>query len=243
MPLTLIDIDKHLSEAKFPYEILVVNDGSTDDTAEIVRKFSEIIPNVQLIDNKENHGKGWVVKQGMLSAEGDYRLFTDADNSTALTHFYQMIPFFKDGYDVVIGSRDVPGARLEPPQSWYKSLAGNIGNLIIQLLVLPGIWDTQCGFKCFREEAALKVFPLQKIYGWGFDVEVLALAKNLGFRIKEIPVTWVNDPNSKVKLTGYLKSLLEVFKIRFWLWRDAYGIKIKLREAETLKSRRKRGRI
>lgn len=225
LPLTLIDIDKRLSKAKFSYEILVLNDGSKDGTAEAVKRFSSIIKNLRLIDNKENRGKGAVVRQGMLESNGDYRLFTDADNSTTIDQFNKMAPYLKDGYKVVIGSRDVEGAELHPPQPWYKRLLGNAGNLFIQALLLPGIWDTQCGFKCFSREAALKIFPLQKISGWGFDVEILSLAKNLGYEIKEIPVVWVNDIRSRVSGSAYFKVLVETIKIRLWLWQDIYHIK------------------
>ncbi|MBT9151388.1 MAG: putative glycosyltransferase CsbB [candidate division WS2 bacterium] len=229
IPLTLIDIDKRLSKVKYSYEILVVSDGSTDGTAEATKRLGSIIKNLRLIDNKENRGKGAVVKQGMLEAEGDYRLFTDADNSTAIDQFDKMIPYFKDGYHVVIGSRDVEGAQLHPPQPWYKRLLGNIGNIIIQALLIPGVWDTQCGFKCFSKEASLKIFPLQRINGWGFDVEILSLAKAFGYEIKEIPVVWIADARSKVSFKAYLQVFMETFNIRLWLWRDVYNIKPKKR--------------
>jgi len=225
LPLTLVDIEKHLSRVKYSYEIIVVNDGSKDGTAEAVKRFSSIVKNLCLIDNEVNKGKGGVVKQGMLAAEGEYRIFVDADNSTSIDQFNKMIPFLKEGYDVVIGSRDAEGAELIPPQPWYRRILGNVGNLIIQALLLPGIWDTQCGFKCFSKEAADKIFPLQKISGWGFDVEILSLAKELGYKIKEIPVKWVNDLRSKVSWSAYVKVLWETLKIRAWLWLDVYKIK------------------
>ena len=225
LPETLIDVDAKLSRAKYSYEILVINDGSTDRTAETVKRFSRIVKNLRLVDNEKNKGKGGVVKQGMLEAIGDYRLFMDADNSTTVDQFDNMIPFLKEGYDVVIGSRDVKGAELHPAQPFHKRILGNAGNLFIQALLLPGIWDTQCGFKCFTRSAAEKVFPFQKINGWGFDVEILTLSKELGFRIKEIPVVWVNDLRSKVKLSAYIKVLIETMKVRLWLWQDAYKIK------------------
>ena len=162
VPLTLIDIDKRLSERDYSYEIIVVSDGSIDSTAEIVNRLSKIIKNLRLIDNSENHGKGWVVRQGMLSAKGNWRLFTDADNSTSIDQFDQMVPFFsagggsafgrKDSYDIVIGSRAIKGARLEPPQPFLKRILGKLGNLIIQIMLLKGFKDTQCGFKVFSEE-------------------------------------------------------------------------------------------
>jgi len=249
LPLTLIDIDRHLSKMEFPsagsgqaYEIIVVDNNSTDATPELVERFSHLIKNLRLI-KMNGRGKGIAVKTGMLEAKGEIRLFTDADNSTSIDQFNKMIPYFparggsaaggkkleadkrgkedleadSRGYDIVIGSRDVEGAKLIPAQPWHKRLGGNLGNLVIQLLLLPGMWDTQCGFKAFTEEAARKIFPLIKIERWGFDVEVLSLAKKFGYKIKEIPVVWVNDPFSRVKLTTYFQFLIEVLKIKWWM--------------------------
>ena len=224
--LTLIDIDKHLSGMESlgqSYEIIVVNNNSTDATVEIVERFSHIIKNLKLINCKVP-GKGAAVKIGMLEAKGKIRIFTDADNSTSIDQFNKMIPYFEKGYGAVIGSRDIKGVKLVPPQPWYKRLAGNIGNLIIQALLLPGIWDTQCGFKAFTEEAAKKIFSLIKIKRWGFDVEVLTLAKLFGYKIKEIPVVWVNNPFSRVKFMTYFQVLLEVFKIKWWTMTGKYKI-------------------
>lgn len=223
IPLTLIDVDRILSKAEYSSEVIVVNDGSSDKTYEVASRFLPLVGNLRIIDNKENHGKGFVVKQGMLEAKGTYRLFTDADNSTSVDQVAKMFPYFKEGYEVVIGSRDIKGAELVPPQPFYKRMLGNVGNLIIQALLLPGIWDTQCGFKCFSGEAANKVFGLAKINRWGFDVEALALAKKMGYRIKEVPVRWVNSPMSHVKFRGYLSSLWDVLRVRWWLWRKKYG--------------------
>jgi len=240
LPLTLIDIDKHLKNSDFSYEIIVVDNNSTDATSEVVERFSHLIKNLKLIKCNVL-GKGAAVKIGMLQSKGEIRLFTDADNSTSIDQFSKMIPYFpargarlpdgqgsaaggKQGYDVVFGSRDVKGAKMVPAQAWYKRLAGNIGNLIIQILLLPGLWDTQCGFKAFTESATEKIFPLIKIERWGFDVEILTLAKKLGYKIKEIPVIWVNDPFSRVKLTSYIQVLLEVFKIKWWIMTGKYKI-------------------
>lgn len=226
LPLTLIDIDKYLSRVKYSYEILVVDDGSVDGTVESVRRLSSIIKNVRLVDNEKNKGKGAVVKQGMLEAEGDYRLFTDADNSITIDQFQGMLSHLMDGYEVVIGSRNVNGAECHPPQFWHKRILGNIGNIFVQALLLRGIWDIQCGFKCFSKEAALKIFPLQKTNGCGFDAEILSLAKALGYEIKEIPVIWVNDFRSRGSFLGYLKTFIETIRVRLWLWLDVYKIKI-----------------
>ncbi len=221
LPLTLVDINRHLSHGDFSYEIIVVNDGSTDATAEAAKRLAHVIGNLRVVDNPVNHGKGWAVRQGMLEAKGEWRLFTDADNSTSIEHFGKMRPYLKD-YDIIIGSRDIAGAKLVPPQPFYKRILGNMGNLLIQFLLLPGLWDTQCGFKCFSAESAEKIFRLAKINRWAFDAEALALAKKFLYKIKEIPVTWVNHPDSKVKLGGYLKSLWEVLKIKWWIMLNSY---------------------
>lgn len=222
LPKTLIDVDKKLSDAEYSSEVIVVSDGSKDATAEIVRRFAEHMRNLKLIDNKENHGKGWVVRQGMLSAKGNWRLFMDADNSTTVDQFGLMMPFLKEGYGVLFGSRAIAGAKLVPPQPWYRQIAGRAGNLIIQLLALPGIKDTQCGFKCFSEEAAERVFRSAKIDRWGFDVEALALAKLFGFRIKEMPITWANDVNSTVGLKAYASTLLDVVRVWWGIKKGTY---------------------
>jgi len=228
LPSTLVDVDRYLSAQKFTYEIIVIDDGSPDHTADIVKKMSPQIKNLKISRSEENHGKGGSVRRGMLLAQGDIRLFTDADNSTSLDQFDKMRPFFSaqgsEHYDVVIGSRSVRGATLDPPQPFYKRFLGKMGNLMIQLFNLPGIWDTQCGFKAFTAEVAERVFTLSRIRGWGFDIEVLSLARRMGFRIKEVPVHWVNDLDSHVPLSGYLNTLWENAIIRWWLMTDSYHI-------------------
>ena len=129
-----------------------------------------------------------------------------------------------EGFEVIIGSRAVKGAKMNPPQAIHKRLLGRLGNYFIQLMTLRGIKDSQCGFKCFSEEAALRVFPLGKIERWGFDVEILALAKALGYKIKEMPVHWVNDPRTHVSFKSYLQVFWETVKVRWWLWRKAYHL-------------------
>ncbi|MBU1136863.1 glycosyltransferase family 2 protein [Patescibacteria group bacterium] len=224
---TLLNIDKYLSEQEYDYEIIVVNDGSKDNTAKIVKKFSYLIKNLKLIDNRKNHGKGWVVRQAMLESEGKIRLFMDADNATTIEHFEKMIPFFKKGYQVVIGSRDrkdAKGAKQAVPQSFFKRQLGNLGNLLIQIVAVPGIWDTQCGFKAFTRKAAENIFSRAKIDRWGFDIEALFLARKLGLKIGIIPVIWVNAPDSKVNLKGYLNTFKELFVVRLNSIRGKYKL-------------------
>jgi len=222
---TLLEIDKYLSDQDYSYEIIVVSDGSKDKTAAIVKKFSDLVKNLKLIDNKENHGKGWVVRQGMLAAKGKYRLFMDADNATTIDHFEKMIPLFKEGFKVVIGSResrDAKGAKQAVAQSFLKRQLGNFGNILIQLLAVSGIWDTQCGFKAFTDKATDDIFKRCLIDRWGFDIEALAITRKLDYKIGIIPVNWVNDPNSKVSLKGYLNTFRELFKIKWNLILNKY---------------------
>lgn len=225
---TLLAVDQYLQKQGFDYEILVVSDGSKDKTAQIAEEFKKNLPNLKLIDNEENHGKGWVVRQGMLAALGQVRLFMDADNATSVDHFDKMKPYFDNGAPVVIGSRDskdVKGAKQAVPQPWFKQQLGNIGNIFIQIFAVWGIWDTQCGFKAFSAEAARAIFSRTKIDRWGFDIEALALAKKLKYKIVVVPVYWVNNPNSRVKLKGYLMTFKELFQVWWWLIRDVYKIK------------------
>jgi dolichyl-phosphate beta-glucosyltransferase len=203
----------------------VIDDGSPDKTAEVVSRMAAMIRNLKLVSLLENVGKGGAVRHGMLMAKGQMRLFTDADNSTPLDQFEKMIPYFKEGYAVVIGSRAVSGAKLDPPEPFYRQVIGKGLNLVVQALLLPGIWDTQCGFKAFTAEAAEKVFKESRIPGWGFDVETLALADHMGFKIKEMPVRWVDDARSHVRFSAGLQFLRDIIRIRWWLWRGEYGVK------------------
>jgi dolichyl-phosphate beta-glucosyltransferase len=225
LPATLLDIEECMKDFQESYEIIVVSDGSRDNTASVARELSSRVRNVRVIENKENHGKGWVTKQGLLEAEGEWRLFMDADNSTTMREFKKLQPFTREGYGVIIGSRGIRGAELHPPQPLFRRIPGKIGNLIIQFLALPGIWDTQCGFKCFSQDATKRIFPLMRVGKWGFDVEALALARKFGFRIKEVPILWRNDERSTLGAGAYISTLLEVAKIRWWLTTGVYDKK------------------
>ena len=222
---TLLDIDNYLSKQDFSSEIVVVSDGSKDKTAQVVNNLAKLVKNLRLIDNQENHGKGWVVRQGMLEAKGEYRLFMDADNATTIDHFDKMRPFLNKGNEIVIGSRekkDARGAHQAVPQSFIKRWLGDMGNLLIQLLAVPGIWDTQCGFKVFRADAAENIFKRCRMDRWALDIEALALARKFGYKIGIIPVRWINNPDSRVGLKGYLITLRELFKIKWNLITGKY---------------------
>ena len=137
LPKTLVDMDRRLEHASYSYEIVVVSDGSKDNTVEVVKNMMKMVRNLKVIDLKDNSGKGGTVRQGMLLSSGQVRLFTDADNSTSIDQFDAMMPYFKQGYDVVIGSRAIKGAKLDPPEPVYRQIPGKLGNLFIQLLLLP----------------------------------------------------------------------------------------------------------
>ncbi|MEK7209429.1 MAG: dolichyl-phosphate beta-glucosyltransferase [Patescibacteria group bacterium] len=222
---TLTRIKEYLSGQNYTYEVIIVVDGAKVKTAEVAQDFAKNWPNLKIYNNQENHGKGFVVRQGMLEAKGEYRVFTDADNSTDIRHLERLLLKFRGGFDVVIGSRDyrdVIGATQTIPQSRLKRLLGDMGNLFIQFLVVPGTWDTQNGFKGFSAEAAQKIFSKAIINRWAFDVEALGLARKFGYKTGIIPVYWENDAQSHVKLSGYLNALWETVKIWWGLKTGKY---------------------
>lgn len=169
---TLQRINEYLRGSSLSSEILVVLDGPTDNTLDVLGEVSREIPNLRILERQRNRGKGYTVREGMLKTSGRLRLFCDADNSTDIAHFDKMIPLFKDGYDIVIASRhskDAAGAQQTVPQARYKRIIGQFGNIIIQCVALPGIWDTQCGFKAFRAEVAERIFSQTTIEAWAFE--------------------------------------------------------------------------
>lgn len=222
LPHTLRAVTSYLQKQAYTWELVVVDDGSKDRTADIVREASVTEPRIQLLQYGTNRGKGYAVRYGMTHTVGHYRLFMDADNSTTIDHYEQFQPVFNLGYAVVIGSRDVPGAHIAVHQPWWKERLGDLGNFWIRFWAVRGIKDTQAGFKIFRSDAAAAVFPKLTIDRWGFDVEALAVARHLGFTISEQPIRWANDPNSKVSGSAYLQVLREVVQVRFNMWRGVY---------------------
>ena len=218
LPSTLRRLQGYLSKNFYTYEILVVLDGPTDATLDVLRRVSGEIDNLKILERRHNRGKGYTVREGMLKASGTVRLFTDADNSTDIAHFDKMKSLFDGGYDVAIASRnpkDAAGARQVVPQVWYKRIIGQIGNVIVQLFAVRGIWDTQCGFKAFRAEAAQRIFARATIDGWGFDIEVLALARALNYKTGIIPAHWINDPHSHVRPFDYVRVLGDTLMVWF----------------------------
>ena len=222
LPHTLQAIVTYLAKQNYTWEVAVVDDGSTDKTADVVRQASTVHPNIKLLQYGSNRGKGYAVRYGMAHVTGKFRLFTDADNSTSIDHIAKFLPIFDLGFDVVIGSRDVKGAIIAVHQPWWKEKLGDLGNLWIRFWAVSGIHDTQAGFKIFRDYVAKDVFPYLTIDRWGFDVEALAITRLRGYQISEQPIHWINDPNSKVSTRAYFDVLIEVVQIRLNLWRKKY---------------------
>jgi len=217
LPLTLIDVDRHLAEQEYSYEIIVVISHSSDHTVEMVKRFASFLPNLKYIALSENRGKGFAVKTGMLAAKGSYCLYMDADNSTAVIEFNKMLPYLRgtkdEKYDVVIGSRLLPGSRVSPPMSLSRRLTSGISRIFIKLFGVRGFTDTQCGFKAFSGETARSLFEAISTDGWLFDVELLALAKKKGLAVREIPVFWTHSPSSRVNVSQHFRSFKELMRI------------------------------
>ena len=212
----ILGFNEYLSKQDYDYEIIVVNDGSLDKTKRVVEKIKKEIA-LRFIDNSKNKGKGAVIRQGLLSAQGEYRLFIDADNATTINHLDLVWEKFNTGADMVIGtrnSRDIKGANQVLAQARWKRILGISGNLIIQSMLVPGIWDTQCGFKVFKENVIEKTIAKTKINRWAIDVEILSLAKKNNYKIEKIPVSWNNSDFSRVGFSGYLSALREVIEIK-----------------------------
>ncbi len=221
LPDTLEQVTTFINSQAYPAEVLVVENGSQDRTLEIARDFSQRFPYVKAL-HVEGRGKGLAVKYGMQQATGDYRFICDADLSMPIKEVNRFIPPILPVMDVAIASREAPGAvRYNEPL--YRHLTGRFFNLVVRLLALPGLHDTQCGFKCFRGAVADEIFPLQTIDGWSFDVEVLFIARQRGYMILEIPVPWYFSAESKVRIVhDLIKVGLDLIAIRRNAWNGKY---------------------
>ncbi|MGD0100286.1 MAG: dolichyl-phosphate beta-glucosyltransferase [Acidobacteriota bacterium] len=216
LPKTLSQSLRYLEAQPYRSEVIVVNDGSSDKTESVVRGQSLNSVPLRLLNHPDgvNHGKGASVRRGMMEARGAYRLFMDADNSTTLNQVDRFWPMFSQGYDVVIGSRALKDSIIGIRQNKLKEIAGKFGNWVIQRFAVPGVLDTQAGFKMLTAEKAEIIFPCLTIDRWGYDVEMLVVARTHGCRIAEIPITWINATGSKVTMGTYFQVLGEIWKIR-----------------------------
>jgi len=220
LPRTLTRIAEFVSGWEPSHEILVVDDGSSDGTAECA---IQTLKSVQLVRNQANRGKGHAVRRGMLAARGERRLITDADLSTPIEDLPRLAARLDEGCDVAIGSRAVPGARIEVHQPRYRESAGRVFNLLARGLLVPGLQDTQCGFKLFTGAAACVAFQPARLSGFCFDVEVLFIARRRGLRIAEVPVTWQNDAATRVTTLRGLLAFADLLRIRVNAWAGRYN--------------------
>ncbi|MBI4860110.1 MAG: glycosyltransferase family 2 protein [Candidatus Riflebacteria bacterium] len=224
---TLERVCAYLGGLDRTWDVLVVDDGSRDRTPDLVREIIGRQPQVQLLVNEVNRGKGYTVRRGMLAARGEYVLFSDADLSSPIEEVEKLLPFVRSGFDVAIGSRDIIGSKIEVPQPLHRRLMGYSFMVLRDWIAVSGFRDTQCGFKLFKNAAAQEVFSRGLIDGFCFDVEILAIAKALGYRMCEVPVIWRNDERSKVNPVGDpIKMFRDLFRIRLNAMRGLYGGKV-----------------
>lgn len=201
-----------LNEQGYSFEIIVVDDGSLDNTVQIAKSVSE---HIKVISLNKNLGKGAAVRTGMLLAKGDYQFFSDADFSTPISELNKLLYKLENGADICIGSRAIDPSLIKEHQPFYREFMGKAFNIFVQMLLIKGIKDTQCGFKGFTKKASNLIFPYSKINGFSFDVEILYLAKKNSLIIEQEPVLWFNDQRSKVNpVTDSFKMIIELFRIK-----------------------------
>jgi dolichyl-phosphate beta-glucosyltransferase len=212
---SLGSLQEYLNTYSDEIEVVVVDDGSTDSTSEVATSFKSRFKNFKLVKLSENQGKGAAVNLGFEEANGEIIVFTDADFSTPITELPKLLNEVNKGYDVVVGSRAIDRSLVKKHQNPLRELVGRVSNILIRLLAVKGIYDTQCGFKAYKKETTQEIFGKQTVNGFAFDVELLFLAQQAGLKIKEIPVLWYNNPQSKVNAVGdTLDSFLDLIKIR-----------------------------
>ena len=224
LPRTLEQVFAYLKSQDYSSEVVVVENGSSDNTLELATQFIKEYSNLVVVQEHQK-GKGNAVRRGMLVARGEYRFICDADLSMPIEDLAKFLPPNLNDFDIAIGSREAPGAIRynEPP---YRHIGGRAINLAIRFLILPGLRDTQCGFKCFRAETATQLFEQQTLMGWSFDIELLYLARRKKLRIREIPIHWYFDAGSKVSaVRDALRMISDIFRIHLNAIRGTYDSK------------------
>ncbi|HVM32467.1 MAG TPA: dolichyl-phosphate beta-glucosyltransferase [bacterium] len=216
---TLEESLAYLKAKRLKAEVILVDDGSSDATVRVMEDFrrkKKAQKLMTILKHPVNRGKGAAVRTGVSQAQGKIVLYMDADNATPLAEIEKLMPGLKRGFEVVIGSRATDRSQVKIHQPLYRQAIGRVGNLLVQLLATPGLWDTQCGFKAFSHRAAKAIFPLQTIERFGFDVELLFIARKKGFQVLETSVQWFDAPGSKVNaLRDSIRTLAELFLIRW----------------------------
>ncbi len=212
---TLAEVNNFLSQQSYDYEIVVVINNSKDNTYDITKQLQAgPIPKIVAVNIPEG-GKGNAVKRGILEhASGDKVMFMDADNATPISEIAKFLPYFDEGYDVVIGSRELNPELLKVKQTFKRQVLGHLSHWLIRFVLLPGIYDSQTGFKAFTWQAAHDIFPTVTILGWAFDMEVLAIARRKGYKIKEVGVLWSEYGGGHVPMSAFAQSLVDLFRIR-----------------------------
>ncbi len=212
LPPSLMLIRAYLARQSYASEVIVVDNASRDRTQEVAREGG-----AQVL-SEPHRGKGCAVRTGMLAAKGEYVLFTDSDLSTPIEEVEKLFAALKNGADVAIGSRALPESNVTVHQPWHREMVGRIGNLLVRLLAVHGLADTQCGFKLYPQDLAQRLFGAQLMTGVAFDMEILFLAQRLGYKIAEVPVTWVDNPDTRFnRLKDGLDALKDLLRIR-WNW-------------------------
>jgi len=223
---TLLKVNQFRETRQLNAEIIVVDDGSQDNTSSVVVEQAKYIRNLKCIRLPRNQGKGAAIKKGILEAQGHWILFTDADNSTPIEEMENLAQAMNlQNADIAIGSRYLKGSRVKIKQSALRIMIGRIGNILVRSFIIDGIKDSQCGFKLFKSSVAQDIFSRNKIRGWGFDIEVLAIAKAENYKIIEVPVSWYNSPDSRLRpVRDAIRTFMELIMIKLNMWCGRYDI-------------------
>lgn len=225
LPLTLIDLDRHLTDQAHHYEIIVVNDGSTDGTGEIMRRFASIMKNMKFINNPVNMGKAAALRIGMLAAKGAWCVAMDASNVVSIVEFTKALPYLKNGsVDIVVGSRRVRGARIRPRMPWGIAWLETWVRLFARMFLGISVRDPMSGFYIVSHEAAHRIFAETKFNRWMGEIEFLALASMLRYRIKELPVFASPRMGSHAETRDYLQIIWDIITMRWWMARKKYQL-------------------